>query len=75
MSVISQNPRKYHEKVFAYSVSSSGSDKLNIFVSQKQNYDYLIVCALLSQVTRVGQYCGGIYSLARHKKICTGVSK
>ena len=38
-----QNPRKSHGKVFAYSVDSAGSDKLNNFVGQIQNYDYLIV--------------------------------
>ena len=43
-----QNPRKYHEKTFTYSVVSAGSDKLNNFVGQIQNYDYLIVCAPLS---------------------------
>ena len=62
MSVIDQNPRRYHEKAFANSVSSAGSDKINNFVGQNQNYDCLIVCALLSQVTRVGLYWGDIYS-------------
>ena len=48
MSVIDKNPGKYHGKVFAYSVGSAGSDKLNNFVGQIQNYDYIIVCAPLS---------------------------
>ena len=43
-----QNPRKYHGKAFAYSVDSTGSDKLNNFIGQIQNYDYLIVGAPIS---------------------------
>ena len=42
------NPRKYHEKEFAYSVGSAGYDKLNNFIVQIQNYDYIIICAPLS---------------------------
>ena len=48
MSVINRNPKKHHEKAFAYSVGSAGSDKLNNFVCQIQNYDYLIICDPIS---------------------------
>ena len=43
-------------------MDSAGYDKLNNFVGQIQDYDYLIVSAPLSQVTRVERYCRIIYS-------------
>ena len=41
----------------------SKHDLLNNFVGQIQNYNYPIVGAPLSQVTRVKRYCRGIYSV------------
>ena len=61
--MLSKNPRKSHGKAFAYSVDSAGSDKLNNFVGQIQNYDDLIVGVPLPEVTRVERYCRSIYSL------------
>ena len=43
--------------------SSARRAWVNNFVGQIQNYDYLIVCVPLSEVTRVERYCGGIYSV------------
>ena len=53
MSVIARSPQKNHDKAFAYSVSSDGSDKLNIFVSQNKT---MIILSYVLSFTKLHVY-------------------